>query len=212
MTLPILHVSYDFTTMPEDEVDTFAGGIITNLYGLVGAANYPAPPVTKVALIAGLKKYTDAQEAMVGGGEIETALKSEALRELIDLLRQDAGYVENEHGNVMSVLLSSGFNAASTNHAQQPLGQAMINKISHAGPGRLLVEAGVITNSHGFQGRYKPVGAADSAYVNAENLGADRKMTFIDLPRLTEITLGMRAIGGSEGYGQWSDGQNHAVT
>jgi hypothetical protein len=207
--MPILHVSYEFTRLQEGLIDGFANGIVAKLYG---NAAYPSPPITKTALVAGVKAYTDALAATTDGSPSSTAAKNQALEALIAQLRTLAAYVDENHGNVLAVLLSSGFRAASTNHAQSPLAQATIGRIEFAGSGKLLLEALPIKNVKSWEAQWKPALAPDSAYVHADNVGARRKMTIINLPRLTDVTVRMRAVGGSTGYGEWSNGVTHAVT
>ena len=134
--MPILHVSYDFIRLSDHDVDGFTDGILLKLHG---NAAYPAPPVAKTALAADLKAFDAALAAMTDAGPSATAAKDAALAALVNQLRALALYVDANHGNDMSVLLSSGFHAASTNRAQRPLGQAAITKISFAGSGSLLV-------------------------------------------------------------------------
>lgn len=50
-----------------------------------------------------------------------------------------------------------------------------------------------------------------SAYQHANDLSGARKMTITDLPSLTRVTIQTRSVGGSTGYGEWSDGVTHPV-
>ena len=189
-------------------MNIFTLGVINQLYGVAACAG---GPVTKPKLTADLKAINDALALVPGGGSGVVDLKNAALTVVIDDLRAMAAFVDTKQGNDRALLLSSGFKAASTNRAQSPLPQAVITKITLAGPGRLLVEGDVMNNVKSWEGQWKPEGAPDSAYQHAKNLGADRKMTVTDLPALTRVTLQMRGIGGSTGYGEWSDGVTHPV-
>ena len=205
----ILHVSYDFIRAQEDRLDTFTAGIVANTYGNDA---FPNPPVTEAALTAALGIYTKALAATVDAGPSATAAKNIAKAALIILLRKLAVYVQSQSNDDLAVLLSSGFRAASTNRARSAMPQAIIRLVAHAASGSLLVVSDTLANVKSWDARWKPEGAPDSAYLPAANLGAVRKMTLVDLPILTRVTLQTRGVGGTTGYGNWSDPVTHPVT
>src|SRR6266446_8120173 len=101
-------------------VDNFAQGVID---GMTGNAAYPAPPVTIANLQAAKNDFTAKIAAAQSGGPPDTAAKNNSRQTLLGILRQEAGYVQINCNNDMAVLLSSGFQAMSTNRGKAPLDQ-----------------------------------------------------------------------------------------
>lgn len=116
----ILRVSLSFARVPDTDLDNFAQGIIN---GLTGNAAYPSPPVTMTALQAAKDDFTNKIAAAQTGGPPDTAAKNNSRQTLLGLLRQLTNYVQINCNNDMATLLSSGFQAMSTNRAQSPLDQ-----------------------------------------------------------------------------------------
>ena len=207
--MPILHVSYAFAEAPESTLNEFTTTIQNNIYG---KAAFPQPPVAAATLADQLLAFNNALAEAATGGPAATATKNAARDVLIDSLRQLAGYVDERHKDQLATLLSSGFQSIGSNRFQTSLPKAVIKKITHAGVGRLLVEADTLANVKSWQAQWKPDGAAESEYRFAENLAAIRKMILTNLPELTRINIQMRGVGGNTGYGEWSDAVTHAVT
>jgi hypothetical protein len=70
-------------------------------------------------------------------GSSAFAVKNNARAALIDALREDALYVENQANNDLAVLLGSGYKAVRNNRAQSPLAPVEIVSISNAVSGTL---------------------------------------------------------------------------
>ena len=206
--MAIIHVSYDFLRLSDGELPGFAGGVFGKVYTLPA---FTGAPGTAVSSAATLKTYTDLLAAMADAGPSVTAEKNIAKAAVIALLRDLAAFVEKASANNLSTLLSSGFHAASKNRASEPLGQAVIGQIDFAGPGNLLVISNVLDHAHSWEAQWKPENSPDSAYQHCTNLKPARKMTIINLPSLTRVTIQTRGQGGSTGYGPWSDGVTHPV-
>src|SRR2546423_15145034 len=131
----ILRVSLGFARLPDAELDNSAQGIIA---GVTGNAAYPSPPVPLVNLQTARNDFTAKIAAAQTGGPPDTAAKNNARQTLLGLLRQLASYVQINCNNDMATLLSSGFQAMSTNRAQSQLEQPQSLSIKNGPSGQLV--------------------------------------------------------------------------
>jgi hypothetical protein len=200
--MPQYRVSLAFAQLPDDSLDEFAGAIIA---GVTANAAFPTPPVT-VAQLTTLKAAFAHALTERGQGPVATAAKNNAREALIDALRKDANYVETESNNNLAVLLSSGYQAASTNRAQAPLDKVQIIGVDHSQSGQLKLRIQPVDNAKGFDGRIKN-GTAD--YGPADSFPNSRTIVFKNLTPGTTYTMQVRAVGGSTGMGDWSDPISH---
>lgn len=193
-------VSLYFAQLSDGNLSPFAGGIIEGL--TAQAAVFKALPV-KVADLTVLKEAFDqAMVAITDAGPSATAAKNAARAALIDALRKDALYVEIVADNDMSLLLSSGYEAASTNRAQSPLAQLEVVGVENARSGELRVKVRPQPNTKAYEGRLK---AAGSEFGPSVSFASSRAILFKGLTAGVNYTLQLCAIGGSTGRGDWSD-------
>ena len=125
-----LRVSLGFAKLPDKELDNFTKTIKDQM---TGNATYPTPPVTLANLETARADFEQKISDAATGGPPDTAAKNNQRQGLLGMLRQIAAYVQINSNNDMAVLLSSGFQAASTNRTQTPLDQ----------PTELVIENGV---------------------------------------------------------------------
>src|ERR1700693_922453 len=110
-----LRILLSFARVPDTELDNFAQTVID---GMTGNATYPTPPVTIPNLQLAKDDFTAKIAAAQSGGPADTAAKNNSRQDLLGMLRQEAAYVQINCNNDMALLLSSGFQAMSTNRAQ----------------------------------------------------------------------------------------------
>ena len=203
-----LRVYLGFTNAPDHTLEETTGGILDNLYGNPA---FPTPPVTQPALQAGLAAFTAAIAAQAQGGTAATAAKSNQRAALVDLLRQLAGYVQEKSGNNLATLLSSGFDAVSTNRASVPLPRPAILSLDNGNSGQLLVKVTPIANAKCYEVRHAAVaaGGAPGPWQSGGLFTNSRSMPLNGLTPGTNYTVQVRAIGGSTGYSDWSDPVSH---
>lgn len=171
-----------------------------------GNAAYPTPPVTIIALQTAEDDFTLKIVAAQTGGPMDTAAKNNSRQTLLGMLRQTAGYVQIRCNNDMAILLSSGFQAMSTNRASIPLPkpQSLVIKNGHAG--QLVASVTPITNTSMYEGRAKgPIGD----WLPSVFTGDSQHVTFDGLTPGTNYTIDVRALGGSTGQSDWSDPSSH---
>ena len=198
-----LRISLGFTKLADAEVDNFAQGVID---GMTGNAAYPAPPVTMANLQTAKTDFTAKIAAAQTGGPPDTAAKNNSRQTLLGLLRQLAGYVQINCNNDMAMLLSSGFQAMSTNRAQSPLEQPQGLVIKNGTSGQLVASVNPVKNTSMYEGRIKgPTGD----WMPSVFTGDSQHITFDGLTPGTTYTAQVRALGGSTGQSDWSDPSSH---
>lgn len=120
----------------------------------------------------------------------------------MEALRKDAFYVAAAANNNLAVLLSSGFEAVSTNRTQTPLPQLAVASVETAQAGELKVKVQTQANVRAYEGRIK---AAGSEFGPSISFASSRAILFKGLTAGVNYTLQLCAIGGSTGKSDWSD-------
>ncbi len=198
-----LRVSLSFARIPDTELDNFAQSIID---AMTGNTAYPAPPVTLANLQAAKDDFTAKIATAQSGGPPDTAAKNNSRQTLLGLLRQEASYVQINCNNDMAVLLSSGFQAMSTNRAQTPLDQPQSLVIKNGASGQLVASVDPVKNTSMYEGRIK---GTTGDWLPSIFTGDSQHITFEGLTPGTTYTIQVRALGGSTGQSDWSDPSSH---
>ena len=197
-------VSLSFTGLSDADLDEFAGNIVVSL---TSNTAFPTPLVSLAALGAAQSAFHDAVLAAAQGGTQLTAIKNEKRTALEDLLRQEASYVQAIASHNLSMLLSSGFEANSTNRAQSALDAPIILGLDNGQTTQLILRMQPVANARSYEVQTKNGGGWVPAGVFAQTRG-------IVLPGLTpgqNYSVQARAVGGSTGYSDWSDPVSHMV-
>ena len=126
---------------------------------------------------------------------------------LVALLRQLASYVQNNSNNNLGTLLSSGFEAVSTNRASVPLDAPGILSIDNGNSGQLLVKVSPVANAKAYEVRYAAL--APGPWQDGGLFTNSRSMPVNNLTPGTNYSFQVRAIGGSTGYSGWCDAVSH---
>ncbi len=195
-------VSLSFTRLPDAALDEFTREVID---GLTGNVAFPTPSVDLADLGAAKNAFELAMTNAAQGGKLLTAVKNQKRNDLLVLLRQEAAYVQGLAGQDLLMLLSSGFEAASTNHAQLPLGIPAIAAINNAMAGQLAVSLQPVSNARAYEVQYKHGGG----WLPAGTFTQARKIVVPNLTPGTTYAVQARAVGGSTGYSDWSDPVSH---
>ena len=196
-------VSLSFAKLPDQELDNFAQSIVDSM---TGNAAYPSPPVTMADLKATVNDFTNKLSVAQTGGQADTAAKSNSRQTLLGLLRLLAVYVQMMCNDDMSVLLSSGFQAQSTNRAsvqlEQPQGQILKNGLS----GQLIASVTPVKNTNMYEGRIKVDGGD---WLPSVFTSDSQHIYFNGLTPGTMYTAEVRSLGGATGQSDWSDPSSH---
>jgi hypothetical protein len=130
---PHIRIADGFRLQSAEQLVTTGCAIIK---GLTGNADFPAPTVDLKAVQAAVDDLSAALATQAHGGAAATAEKNNKRAALVALLRKLKHYVEDNCGNDLAVLLSSGFQAASTTRNRSPLANPSILSVDL---GRMIV-------------------------------------------------------------------------
>jgi len=199
-----IRVSLAFARLPDKELDNFTLGVNN---GITGNAAFPTPPVTMANLETARADFEQKIAAAATGGPPDTAAKNNSRQTLLGMLRPLAGYVQINCNNDMATLLSSGFQAMSTNRASVALDQPTELVIDNGVSGQLVASVKPVKNSSLLEGRI----SADGGKTWLQNVftGDSQHIEFNDLTPGTTYTIQVRALGGLTGQSDWSDPTSH---
>jgi hypothetical protein len=196
-------VSLGFAKLPDTELDNFAQAVID---AMTGNPNFPSPPVTMTGLQVAKDDFTAKLAISKTGGQADTAAKNSSRQNLITLLRQVASYVQMTCVEDLAKLLTSGFEAQSSNRAStqlaKPEGLILKNGLS----GQLVAKITPVKNVNMYEGRIK---ASDGDWMPSVFTGDSQHITFDGLTAGKNYTVEIRALGGATGRSDWSDPSSH---
>jgi hypothetical protein len=198
--------SLAFSRLSDAELVTFTENVIASL---TGNAAFPTPLVSIADITAALGTFNTKLAAAADGGKQATAEKNDAREALDNLLRQEAAYVQSIAGNDLATLLSSGFDATSSNRTRVPLNKPVVDGILNEMSTQLTVRLQPVDNARAYEVRmsYGPNGwQAAGVFTQA------RRIVLSDLTPGTTYTVQARAVGGTTGYSDWSDPVSHMAT
>jgi hypothetical protein len=193
-----------FRKQSAEQLVTMAGAVIT---GLTDNPAFPAPTVDLKAVQAAADGLNAALAAQVQGGTAATAEKNNKREALIVLLRKLKHYVEDNCGNDLAVLLSSGFQSTATTRTRSPLANPSIIDVDSGNSTELLLKVTPIARAKCYEVRSAAVGAGNvpGPSQTAGLFTSSQSMTIAGLVPGTTYVFQVRAIGGSTGYSDWSN-------
>jgi hypothetical protein len=177
-----------------------------------GNPAYPHPPVPLVPLVPpDLTIPVDLQTRMItllaansaalAGGQALTAAKNDAVENAVAALDALAFYVQTIARYNLTMLLSSGFQATSSNRAQSPLAAPVILGIDTDISKQLTLHLAPVTNACGFEVQFS---LADGIWKTIAFSAQARNIVLTGLTSGLLYNLQVRALGGSEDYSPWS--------
>jgi hypothetical protein len=196
-------VSLAFARASDMELDNFAQGVINRI---IGNATYPPPPVTIASLQTAKNDFTMKIAAAHAGGKADTAAKNNSRQTLIGMLRQIAMYVQINCSDDMAPLLTSRFEAQSTNRASVTLEQPKGLVLTNGSSGQLVASVSPVKNTNIYEGRAK---VADGRLAASVFTGDSQHIIFDGLTAGTMYTVQVRSLGGATGQSDWSDPSTH---
>lgn len=203
MKQQLYRVSLSFVEFADGDLPPFATGVVEHL---TGNANFPTPPVPVPDLTAANADYVARLAAVEDGTRKDTVAKNLARRTLENLLRQEAAYVQSLASENLEMLLSSGFQAVSTNRARVELPKPVIDRVDNPASMQLALRLQPVPNARAYEVRLSYNGGTWQA---AGIFTQARKIVLTDLTPGTTYTIQARAIGGSTGSSDWSDPVSH---
>jgi len=201
---PQIRIADGLRTQSAERLIATARAIIE---GMTGNPSFPSPPVDLKTVQAALDDLSAALIAQPNGGPLATAEKKNKQEALILLLRRLRYYVEGHCGNDLSVLLSTGFQAAVTTRVRSPLANPSILNLGLGNSTELVLKVTPIAHAKCYEVRMAAVGAGDSPgpWQTAGLFTNSRSMTIEGLTPGTTYMFQVRAVGGSTRYSDWSN-------
>lgn len=197
--MPKVRTKRGFEKLPPVEVSKLTGKVIV---GLDDNEALPEPPVTPTELTAQKKTVDDAIIKADKGGSLATAQRNALIAGLVVSLNKDASYVDIHCNDDLAILLSSGYEAVSTNRTQRMLNPPQIISVENGQSGELRPRVKVDPTTKSLVGRIKPVGGEFGPTVS---FASTRKVIFDGLTAGLTYVFQLMAIGGSTGQSDWSD-------
>jgi hypothetical protein len=201
-----VRVSLKFMRSSDAELVAFTDNVAAKL---TGNDSFATPIVSIPTLTKASGVFSDAIGAAAFGDRQAIAARVNARNALLGLLRQLAAYVQSVAADDQAVLLSSGFEPVQPSSGSSPLPKAVIDKISNDQSTKLTVRLQAIDNARAYEVRMS-FGANGMQVVGT--FTSSRGILLEDLTPGTIYTIQARAIGGSTGYGDWSDPSSHMAT
>ena len=193
-----LKVARDFIKYSDPGLDEFTNGVVL---GLTGNTTFPTPPV-KPEDLALLDEVFRAAIAAATGDPVNTAAKKQAREAVLDALRKDANYVQTMASHNVKDLLSSGFYAASTNHARNnPLAAPVITELDNLASTQVLLRLTPIDNAKSYHVQTSLDGG--KTWQEAGIFTQARRIVLAGLMPGQTYAVRARAIGGSTGCSDW---------
>lgn len=178
--------------------------------GMAGNAAYPNPPVEAETFQAAIDNYATAITAALDGGKKAIAERQKHRTEVLTMLRLLGHYVEAMCKDDLSLLLSSGFEAASwMRSAPQPLPQPNIVRVDQGITGQLLVNIKSVPQARTYELRYAPLetGGTPGAWTTTIVVAVKPAAPINNLTPGTIYAFQVRAVN-KLGYTGWSDSVN----
>jgi hypothetical protein len=201
---PQIRIADGLRTQSAERLIVTAGGIIT---GMTDNPAFPSPPVDMKTVQAAVDDLSAAMAAQPNGGPAATAEKRNRMEALIVLLRRLRPYVEHNCGNDLSVLLSSGFQAAVNTRVRSPLANPSILNVSLGNSTEMVLKVTPIKHAKCYEVRCGAVIAGNTPDP-LQTIGmytSSRVMKIVGLTPGMTYMFQVRAIGGSTGYSDWSN-------
>jgi hypothetical protein len=198
--MPRVRTSRSYTKLPDVELSAFTGGVIV---GLTANPSFPMPPEIPADLQTKKDSYDEAIVAASGGGHLKTAMKDAARAVVVAGLNKDASYVDINCNEDMTILLSSGFQAVSTNRTQEVLqAPVIVSAVNGPQSGNIRLRVKGDPNRRGIQGRIKAVGGEFGPPITFRST---REIVFEGVIAGTSYVMQLIGIGGSTGQSDWSE-------
>ena len=202
-----LKVALGFTRLSDGDLSAFTNTVITNL---TSNTTFAKPPVALTDLAKLLDTFDKSVAAAMDGGTAMTAAKNAARDGLLAALRKIAAYVQIVADQDEALLLSSGFSAARSGGPQRvKLNVPLVLDVENEGTTKLTVRLQSVPGAKSYEVR--AINGATTPAASAISTQA-RRIVLESLIPGTTYTISARAIGGSEGYSEWSDPVSHMAT
>jgi hypothetical protein len=198
-----VRVSLSYTRLNDSAFSAFGANVVAKMTDN-DAFTTPVVPLPDITAAVTLfnTRIADAQQ----GGSVAAQLKKQAREALDSVLRQQAAYVQSIAGEDLAVLLSSGYEATSSNRTRVQLDQPVIDRISNPVSTVIALRVQPVPTAKSYEVR---VSHGTEAAHSAGIFTKSRPLMVTNLTPGVVYTFQVRAIGGISGYSDWSDPVSH---
>jgi len=196
----------DYTTKTDGQLGDAALHVATSLTGNV---NFTTPPITPAALTTQATAFNTAVAKSLNGTPADTLDKTNKHDALIASLNQLATYVDLIANGDAAIILSSGFNLASTSRTTAVPGTTSILSVTNVASGKLGLELQVADNAWAYIVEYTalPSGAKLTAtFTNPHDV------TLTGLTAGTNYSIRVQVMGSGNQVTEWCDPVQHMAT
>jgi hypothetical protein len=202
-----LHVLLPSNRWTDHQVEELTAAVIV---GISGNKNFPNSPVDPAALQMAATDFHGAIGSAAHGGVHQTADKNKKKHDLIVMLRKIGLYVQANCNEDISILTSSGFQAASIVRTLGPLPKPVIDTVDNGHTTQLLVTVQKVLKAKAYELYVASVTAGSIG--TWQSVGTFTKSRNIPVNGLTPgstYAFRVRAVGGTTGYSDYSDLVTH---
>ena len=204
--MPLYRVSQAYRRLPDGGLIAFARNVAAKM---TGNAAFPTPVVSPIAITAALDTFEESVANAINGSKEQTAIKDVNRLEVLRLLRQESAYVQSLAGEDLAALLSSGFEAMSTNRVRTPLDAPVILSVTNFQTTILKLVLAPVSRAASYEVRYK---TETGEWVMPGAVRSSRPIFLRGLTPGVTYIIQTRAVGGATGYSDWSDPVSHMAT
>ena len=206
--MPLFRISLGFAQYGDKEIDDFAtkvcGALTTN------ASLFTGLPVTVASLTTAQGAYHTAVSNVKGAGTNATKDKDAKKAVLLNLLRQNALFIQGIVGMTAANARLSGYEVIEAGpHAPVPVDVPQIKDVFNVAPGKLGVKVKAPAGYKALEFR-TTVGTA--APVMVGSFPSTRDIVLEDLESLKLHAVQCRAVFGGKRYSEWSNPVSHTTT
>ncbi|HTD68505.1 MAG TPA: fibronectin type III domain-containing protein [Candidatus Limnocylindria bacterium] len=201
--MPTYRTSLAFARLRDAQLNSFTENVVLKM---TGNPAFPTPVVSLTALESARSTFANAISAAMQGSKQATAAKNAARETLLGMLRQQAAYVQSLAGEDLTKMLSSGFEAASTNRTQVALTKPVLLRVDNPQSTKLGVTVQPVPTARAYELR---LSYGVSGWQAVGVFTYSRPILIENLTPGTTYSLQARAVGGVTGYSDWSDPVSH---
>jgi hypothetical protein len=198
--MPSIRTNRKYNKLSDTELSRFVGGTII---GFTGSTTLTDPPVAPAELTLQKTAFDTAIVNASRAGSLATSIKDAARAVIVSSLDKNASYVDINCQEDLTILLSSGYEAVSTNRSRQVLAAPVIIGVENGQAGQLRLRVTGDSNRRAIQGRIKPVGSAEFGPVIT--FQGSRSIVFDALSAGVSYVMQLIGLGGSTGQSDWSE-------
>ncbi len=206
--MPLFRISLAFAQYADKAIDDFAtkvcGALTTN------ASLFTGLPVTVASLTTAQGAYHTAVSNVKGAGTNATKDKELKKATLLNLLRQNALFIQGISGMTAANARLSGYEVIEAGpHAPVPVDVPQILNVFNVAPGKLGVK---VTAPKGYNSLEFQTTVGAAAPLKVGSFPSTRGIVLEDLESLKLHAVQCRAVFGGNRYSEWSDPVSHTTT